>query len=136
MTQLQQREYIPITIKLVYNLTSTLSNSFYILFAITPGQDMPKFSVQAQKYFLGLTAKDMTRLIMPSLSSPCLPLKLYHSSTTVPSRRPSGIVTCVHAMRSSMENALCPPTHNNHQLGEVTARIVTITFRFSECKIS
>lgn len=53
-----------------------------------------------------LTANDITRLIMPSLSSPCLPLRLNHSSTTFPSRRFSGMVTCVHAILSSMEKAL------------------------------
>lgn len=43
---------------------------------------------------------------MPSLSSPCLPLRLYHLSSTLPCLRDSGMVMWVHAMRSSMEKAL------------------------------
>lgn len=52
-----------------------------------------------------LTVYDITRLIIPSLSSPCLPLRLYHSSSTFPCFRDSGIVMCVQAMRSSIEKA-------------------------------
>ncbi len=63
-----------------------------------------------------LTAKDITRLIMPSLSSPCLPLRLNHSSITLPSLRLSGMVTWVHAILSSMENALWMEHQQKHMI--------------------
>lgn len=79
------------------------------LLTVTTSLNQKKNMFECFQYLLSvnvLTAKDITRLIMPSLSSPCLPLRLNHSSTTLPSLKPSGMVTWVHAILSSMENAL------------------------------
>ncbi|KAF3833340.1 hypothetical protein F7725_027005 [Dissostichus mawsoni] len=58
-----------------------------------------------------LTAKDITRLIMPSLSSPCRPLRVNHSSTTLPPRRLSGMVTCHGAPVLQLVGRLCVQVH-------------------------
>ena len=73
-----------------------------------------------------LTVKENIMLIMPSLSSPCLPDRLYQSSTASPFRAACGIAICDQAILSSPWNVFYKQQHEVQALAGAEISILIV----------